>query len=56
MSNRYKNDDTIIGFDLENEPHGALGSPDGYAKWDNSNDENNWKKSSTGDSLTNTCD
>ncbi|MDO6684202.1 MULTISPECIES: cellulase family glycosylhydrolase [unclassified Agarivorans] len=45
VTERYKNDDTIIAFDLENEPHGnpkqsAAGE---FAKWDNSTDENNWK-------------
>lgn len=39
---RYKNDDTLIACDLENEPHGkrqdAL-----MAKWDDSKDENNWR-------------
>jgi endoglucanase len=44
FTNRYKNNDTILGFDLENEPHGALGAADGFAKWDNSGDANNWKK------------
>lgn len=39
---RYKNDDTIIAYDLKNEPHGKAGeSP--RAKWDNSKDEDNWK-------------
>ncbi len=42
MAARYKNDDTIIAFDLENEPHGkANESP--RAKWDNSKDSDNWK-------------
>ncbi len=36
MAKRYKNDDTIIAYDLKNEPHGQ-------AKWDNSKDRNNWK-------------
>lgn len=39
---RYKDDDTLIACDLENEPHGkrqdAL-----MAKWDDSKDENNWR-------------
>ncbi len=39
---RYKNDDTIIAYDLKNEPHGKAGeSP--RAKWDNSKDSDNWK-------------
>ncbi len=42
MSARYKNDDTIIAYDLENEPHGkANESP--RAKWDGSKDSDNWK-------------
>lgn len=42
IAKRYKNDDTIIAYDLENEPHGkANESP--RAKWDDSNDADNWK-------------
>lgn len=42
MSARYKNDDTIIAYDLKNEPHGKeYESP--RAKWDNSTDPDNWK-------------
>lgn len=42
MAKRYKNDDTIIAFDLKNEPHGkANESP--RAKWDSSTDSDNWK-------------
>ncbi len=42
MAKRYKNDDTIIAFDLENEPHGKPNeSP--RAKWDSSKDSDNWK-------------
>ena len=42
IANRYKNDDTIIAYDLENEPHGkANESP--RAKWDSSKDSDNWK-------------
>jgi len=40
---RYANDDTIIAFDLENEPHGKPWADSDFAKWDNSTDENNWK-------------
>lgn len=41
-ASRYKNDDTIIAYDLKNEPHGKAGeSP--RAKWDNSKDADNWK-------------
>lgn len=42
IADRYKNDDTIIAFDLKNEPHGKpTESP--RAKWDNSTDADNWK-------------
>ncbi|MBQ5310564.1 MAG: glycoside hydrolase family 5 protein [Oscillospiraceae bacterium] len=42
MADRYKNDDTIIAYDLKNEPHGkANESP--RAKWDGSKDPDNWK-------------
>ena len=43
VTERYKNDDTIIAFDLENEPHGKPWADNDYAKWDNSTDINNWK-------------
>ncbi len=43
MSDRYKNDDTIIAFDLKNEPHGKPYEGSAAAKWDNSKDDNNWK-------------
>ncbi|WP_430868771.1 cellulase family glycosylhydrolase [Demequina aurantiaca] len=39
---RYKNDDTIIGYDLENEPHGSFKDTP-RAKWDDSTDSDNWK-------------
>ncbi|WP_196160195.1 cellulase family glycosylhydrolase [Reinekea sp. G2M2-21] len=42
VADRYKNDDTILAFDLENEPHGQPWSG-AFAKWDNSTDEHNWK-------------
>lgn len=42
IAKRYKNDDTIIAYDLENEPHGkANESP--RAKWDDSSDSDNWR-------------
>lgn len=42
IAERYKNDDTIVAVDLENEPHGKHNeSP--RAKWDDSTDEDNWK-------------
>ena len=42
MAERYKSDDTIIAFDLKNEPHGK---PDEtpHAIWNDSKDQNNWK-------------
>ncbi len=42
MANRYKNDDTIIAYDLKNEPHGAAGEST-RAIWNDSKDSNNWK-------------
>ncbi len=44
---RYKNDDTIIGFDLKNEPHtnsGDLKIKSQSAIWDDSDHQNNWKR------------
>lgn len=47
LADKYKNDDTILAFDIKNEPHGKRGySPNtssDMAKWDNTTDENNWK-------------
>lgn len=47
LADKYKNDDTILAFDIKNEPHGQRGysstTPMNMAKWDNSTDENNWK-------------
>ncbi|BCJ94038.1 endoglucanase [Anaerocolumna cellulosilytica] len=47
LADKYKNDDTILAFDLKNEPHGTRGyaaeEPDNFAKWDNTTDENNWR-------------
>lgn len=42
IAKTYKNDDTIIAIDLENEPHGKQ-SESPRAKWDNSKDSDNWK-------------
>lgn len=40
---RYKNNDTIIGYDLKNEPHGkAAETP--HAVWNDSKDKDNWKR------------
>lgn len=33
MADRYKNDDTIIAYDLKNEPHGKPNEGDGAAIW-----------------------
>lgn len=43
VTERYKNDDTIIAMDIQNEPHGEPWSSDDFAKWDDSTDDNNWK-------------
>lgn len=40
----YKNDDTLLGFDLKNEPHSVYGGGPVDAIWDNSSAPNNWKK------------
>ncbi len=47
VADHYKNDDTIIGFDLKNEPHTNTGDvkiKSQSAIWDNSNSANNWKR------------
>lgn len=44
VANRYKNNDTLIAFDLENEPHGKAHTDTAAARWDNSNHVNNWKR------------
>ena len=43
MADRYKDDDTILVYDLKNEPHGKPYEGDGAAKWDASKDPNNWE-------------
>lgn len=43
MADRYKKNDTIIAFDLKNEPHGKPGEGSQAAIWNNSKDANNWK-------------
>ena len=43
IADRYKNNDTIIAYDLKNEPHGKA-SEEQHAIWNNSNNDNNWKK------------
>ncbi len=52
LAEKYKNDDTIIAYDLKNEPHGKRGysgstCPSDIAKWDDSTDHNNWAYAAT---------
>ncbi|MGN0648085.1 MAG: cellulase family glycosylhydrolase [Oscillospiraceae bacterium] len=51
LADKYKNDDTLLGFDLKNEPHGKreydATCPDTIAKWDGTTDENNWAYAAT---------
>lgn len=42
LAKRYKHDDTVIAYDLKNEPHGAADESI-KAIWNNSKDPNNWK-------------
>lgn len=41
LSARYKDNDTVIAYDLKNEPHGA-GNEQNRAIWNDSKDPNNW--------------
>ncbi|MBR4732116.1 MAG: cellulase family glycosylhydrolase [Lachnospiraceae bacterium] len=43
MAARYKNNDTIIAYDLKNEPHGKPYEGDAAAIWNDSKKANNWK-------------
>ena len=43
MAARYKNNDTIIAFDLKNEPHGKPNEGNNAAIWNDSKQANNWK-------------
>lgn len=43
IADRYKNFDTIVAFDLKNEPHGKA-SESQHAIWNDSNDKDNWKR------------
>ncbi|MGD9210109.1 MAG: glycoside hydrolase family 5 protein [Desulfobacteraceae bacterium] len=46
-ANNYKNDDTIIGFDLKNEPHTNTGDVKYMSEsaiWDDSDRATNWKR------------
>ena len=42
-ADRYKNNDTVIAFDLKNEPHGKPDEGKKAAIWNDSKDANNWK-------------
>lgn len=42
LAERYSKDDTIIAYDLKNEPHGKHNEKP-RAKWNNSKDSDNWK-------------
>lgn len=43
MAYRYRNNDTIIAYDLKNEPHGKPDEGKNAAIWNDSKDANNWK-------------
>ena len=52
LAEKYSNDDTILGYDLKNEPHGKRGydgttCPTSVARWDDTTLENNWAYSAT---------
>lgn len=47
LADKYSNNDTLIGYDLKNEPHGKGPEGDKAAKWDGSTDENNWAYAAT---------
>ncbi|WP_295152566.1 cellulase family glycosylhydrolase [uncultured Ruminococcus sp.] len=47
LAEKYKDDDTLIAYDLKNEPHGKGQEGDEAAKWDGSKDENNWAYAAT---------
>ncbi len=47
LADKYKNDDTLIAYDLKNEPHGKGQEGSAAAKWDDSTDENNWAYAAT---------
>jgi len=42
VAERYKDNDTIVGADVKNEPHGTQGATE-RAKWDGSTDQDNFK-------------
>lgn len=43
MADRYKDNDTIIAYDIKNEPHGKPYEGSGAAIWNDSTAPNNWK-------------
>ncbi len=47
LAKKYANDDTLLGYDLKNEPHGKGQEGTAAAKWDGSTDENNWAYAAT---------
>ena len=47
LADKYKNDDTLLAYDLKNEPHGKGQEGKDAAKWDGSTDENNWAYAAT---------
>lgn len=47
IADKYKNDDTLLAYDLKNEPHGKGQEGKEAAKWDGSTDENNWAYAAT---------
>ena len=47
LADKYKNDDTLLAYDLKNEPHGKGQEGAEAAKWDGSTDENNWAYAAT---------
>lgn len=47
VADKFKDDDTLLGFDLKNEPHGKGQEGAAAAKWDGSTDENNWAYAAT---------
>ncbi len=47
LADKYKNDDTLLAYDLKNEPHGKGPEGSAAAKWDGSTDENNWAYAAT---------
>lgn len=44
VAERYRENDTLIAFDLENEPHGKAYQSQDAARWDDSTHPNNWKR------------